>query len=131
MSKRNKYNYFNIHKQIFYVGFAMLCITVMSCSERQSSIAELESFTQELKENSQYYDVEDWEFASQEFEKIIEELNNYRSEFSDDELRTIGRLKGECAVEFSHGAMIQLNNTLDDLSKEAEGFIDGISDSFE
>ena len=48
-------------------AFALM---MASCSTKQRAINQLESFSYELRDNSRYYDLQDWEKAGKKFVKI-------------------------------------------------------------
>ena len=54
--------------------------------------------TEDVKANYNDYTEEDWKSFTQEYELITQELEEYRDQYSDEEKKEIGRLKGECYV---------------------------------
>lgn len=116
-----------INRFVLNILFAVVVIFMSSCSGRTRSINRLESFTEELVENGKDYDQKDWDEASAKYEQIIADLNEYRGEYTDEELHEIGKLKGKCAVQFARAAVNQFGGILQDLTKEAAGFVEGAS----
>lgn len=109
--------------------FALL-IGFVSCNSKQTPINELSDLSEEIKSNSGDYSQQDWEDAAQEFEKIAEELKQYQSEYTDEELKKIGRLEGICLAHFTKHSLRSLNNDIKNAIKESEGIFDGFAKEF-
>ena len=111
----------------------LLCLlTIMACGctdSREAAVSELEQFTEHLEQSSASFTDDDWATAQHQFADIVEELDNY--EYTDDELKHIGKLKGKCTARFARAAANDLKRTLHRWGKEAEGFIDALSDSID
>lgn len=97
--------------------FAVALFT--SCDKRQSAIDELESFSEELKENASEYTNEDWEEAGNQYQMLVEQVDQY--EYTDEELKEIGKLKARCIKYMSKGAMKQLEEGFHNMTKQIEG----------
>ena len=112
-----------------FAMFAFMMAAVCSCSSKQDPIDDLEDLSNELKEDYKNFSSEDWEKAQEKFVEIENKLNEY--EYSDEELKKIGKLKAKCAVSFTRGAAKMLNDNLDDIQKEFEGAAEELQNMFE
>ena len=101
----------------------------MSCSdEKTDAMNDLEAITEELTTKSADYTQEDWDIAENQFGLICEELDQY--EFTDEQLKHIGKLKGKCTSVFARKKASDFKNSLHRLGQEAEGFIEGLTGDF-
>ena len=106
-----------------------ICLTfiilfgITSCDSSQSAIRDLEILLNEIEENHQSYTEEDWENMSLSYSAIEEELAKY--EYTDEELKEIGRLKGKCIGYLTKQSLKDLEKQIEDLTKELEGGIEG------
>lgn len=108
----------------------VLLIGLVSCNSKQTPINELSDLSEEIKDNGAEYSQDDWEKAAQEFEMIAQELKRYKSEYTDEELREIGRLEGICLTYFTKQSLHTLNNDIKNAIKETEGIWDGFAKEF-
>ena len=81
-------------KYLFICLTFALVFSFTSCDSSQSAINDLEVLLQEIETNYQTYTEEDWENMSLSYSAIEEELAKH--EYTDEELKEIGRLKGKC-----------------------------------
>jgi GTPase involved in cell partitioning and DNA repair len=104
------------------------CILLLiSCSdEKTDTLNDLEAITEELTTKSADYTQEDWDIAENQFGLICEKLDQY--EFTDEQLKHIGKLKGQCVAIITRKKTSVIKNSLHRLGQEAEGFIYGLKD---
>lgn len=105
-----------------YLTFA-LALSFTSCDSSQSAINDLETLLHEIESNYQSYTEEDWENMSLSYSAIEEELAKH--EYTDEELKEIGRLKGKCIGYLTKQSLNDLEKQIKDLTKELEGGIEG------
>ena len=98
---------------------AIMATIISSCSPKQDPINDLEDLATELKENFENFSKEDWENAQNEFVEIENKLNEY--EYTDEELKKIGKLKAKCGITFARGAAKMLNDEMHNMKKQFEG----------
>lgn len=101
----------------------MILFGITSCDSSQSAFRDLEILLNEIEENHQSYTEEDWENMSLSYSAIEEELAKY--EYTDEELKEIGRLKGKCIGYLTKQSLNDLEKQIEDLTKELEGGIEG------
>ena len=99
-------------------------VMLSSCTTKQGAINNLRSFSYELRDHSQYYDVNDWDKAINKFVKLRDEINKH--EYTADERRTIGQIEGECASYMMNGAKDGIINRVGTYTNELQGILEGI-----
>ena len=104
------------------VTFVML-LGMISCDSSQSAIRDLEVLLNEIEANYQSYSEEDWENMSLSYSAIEEELAKH--EYTDEELKEIGRMKGRCLGYLTKQSIKEIEKPLEDFGKELEGGIEG------
>jgi hypothetical protein len=104
------------------VTFVML-LGMISCDSSQSAIRDLEVLLNEIEANYQSYTEEDWENMSLSYSAIEEELAKH--EYTDEELKEIGRMKGRCLGYLTKQSIREIEKQLEDFGKELEGGIEG------
>ena len=110
-------------KYLFICLTFALVFSFTSCDSSQSAINDLEVLLQEIETNYQTYTEEDWENMSLSYSAIEEELAKH--EYTDEELKEIGRLKGKCMGYLTKQSIKDLEKQIKDLTKELEGGIEG------
>ena len=111
----NKFNVF-----LAAIAFS-LCFS--SCETSKTPIEHLESLVEEVEDRHDEFTEEDWEKIASENEKIEEEMSKY--EFSDDELKEIGKLKGRIYDKMTENALKDFSKQLEDWGKQIEGGLEG------
>lgn len=106
---------------VFVIGLA-------ACNSRQTPINRLADLTEEIQNESAEYSQEDWEQAAQEYEILEQELSEFKSEYTDEELKEIGRLKGICLARFTKHSLHSLGTEMENALKEAKGIIEGFNE---
>ena len=106
------------------MGFALIVamLSVSSCATRESAINDLEKFSYELRDNSQYYTAKKWRKAVDKFVKIRREIS--RHDYTVAERQRIGRLEGDCARYMVRGAKEGVMNSVFGLGSEIQGILD-------
>ena len=104
------------------VTFVML-LGMISCDSSQSAIRDLEMLLNEIETNYQSYSEEDWENMSLSYSAIEEELAKH--EYTDEELKEIGRMKGRCLGYLTKQSIKEIEKKMEDFGKELEGGIEG------
>lgn len=113
-------------KKYIVTLFTSLCLLGMtSCDHKQTAIDELEGFAEELKESSEQYTKEDWNAATEQYQAIETELEQY--EFTDEELKEIGKIKARCIKYFSKGSIMMIGKELKSFRIQLEGAIEELS----
>ena len=110
-------------KYLFICLTFALVFSFTSCDSSQSAINDLEVLLQGIETNYQTYTEEDWENMSLSYSAIEEELAKH--EYTDEELKEIGRLKGKCMGYLTKQSIKDLEKQIKDLTKELEGGIEG------
>ena len=105
---------------------SMMGVVLMSCATKQSAISQLEDFTYELRDNSRYYDVEQWQKAGKKFVKIRKNISKHEFDYTAEEKAKIGRLEGDCARYMAKGARDGFFDKLQNIGNEIKGILEGI-----
>ena len=112
------------------IACGVLALMLASCSTKQSAINRLEDFSYELRDNSRYYDLQDWEKAGKKFVKITKNVKKHELDYTPAEKAKIGRLEGECAGYMARGAKDNVTDRLRGFINELKGILEGVTDAF-
>lgn len=112
-----------MRKILFICLTFVLFFSFTACNSSQSAINDLETLLHEIETNYQSYTEEDWENISLSYSAIEEELAKY--EYTDEELKEIGRLKGKCIGYLTKRSLKDFEKQIKDLTKELDGGIGG------
>lgn len=107
-------------------------MTMISCSNKQSAVDDLRDLSVELQDNSENYDSNDWQEVAEKYAKIEKDLNKY--EYTDEELKEIGRLKGRCIAAITRSSMKNIGRMVHGYQKQIEGAseeLEGLAEEFE
>ena len=109
-----------------FMGLALIVamLLVSSCATRESAINDLEKFSYELRDNSQYYTAKKWRKAVNKFGRIRREIA--RHDYTIAERQRIGRLEGDCARYMVRGAKDGVVNSVFGLGSEIQGILDAL-----
>ena len=118
----------NYHFMLLSMVFGLM---LTSCSTKQSAINQLENFSYELRDNSRYYDMHDWEKAGEKFVKITKKVKKHEMDYTPAEKAKIGRLEGECVGYMTRGAKDNISDRLRGIYNEIKGIIDGVKGAFD
>lgn len=105
----------------------MSLLSLSSCQTKQSALSQLENFSYELRDNSEYYNLDDWKKAANQFQKIRNNINKH--DYTSAERKQIGQLEGKCAGYFVTGVKNKVTNGLLGIGSAINGVIEGILNS--
>ncbi|WP_449017988.1 hypothetical protein [Prevotella sp.] len=111
-----------VKKMLMGLALIVAMLSVSSCATRESAINDLEKFSFELRDNSQYYTAKQWRRAVDKFGNIRREIS--RHDYTVAERQRIGRLEGDCARYMVRGAKEGLMNSVFGLGSEIQGVLD-------
>lgn len=111
-------------RNLFLTFATLLFLGFISCDSSQSAVRDLEILLNEIEANHQSYSEEDWENLSLSYSAIEEELAKH--EYTDEELKEIGRMKGRCLGYLTKQSIKDIEKRLKDFGKELEGGIEGL-----
>ena len=112
-----------------YLLIVTLCVNLIfclsACLMKQGPISNLSDLTEEVQVNGSNYSEEEWNLVNEELEAIESEMEQYQDEYTDEELREIGRMKGILYAQYTKYSAKSFMKGLENAVKEAEGFVDG------
>ncbi|MBR7019163.1 MAG: hypothetical protein IKH99_10030 [Prevotella sp.] len=111
------------------VAVAMaLCfsIALSSCSTKMHAVNRLEKFSKELRDNSQYYTVDEWKKAGEEFLDIRKEIKKHELDYTAEQKKKIGVLEGKCAGYMAKGVKNGIVDKVKGFGNELNGILQGI-----
>ena len=111
-----------VKKMVLGLALIVAMLSVSSCATRESAINDLENFSYELRDNSQYYTAKKWRRAIDKVGRIRREIS--RHDYTVAERQRIGRLEGDCARYMVRGAKDGVVNSVFGLGSEIQGILD-------
>lgn len=114
-----------LSKLIFIFILTIFTLTLVSCNNKNTPINQLEELSEDLKQNSKDYTEDDWAAISQSLENIHAEIEEHRTEYTEEELKEIGRLKGICGVYLTRYAIKNASVRIRDAIRQFSGALDG------
>lgn len=115
-----------ISKYLLICCLAIWTLTFTSCNNKNTPIHDLEELSEDLKQNSKDYSDDDWAAISQSLDNINNEIDEHRSEYTDEEMKEIGRLKGICGAYLMKYAAKNASQQLKNLIQQFGGAIQGV-----
>ena len=111
-------------KTLKFCIYLLFCILVFaSCENKQTPIKKLEKLDRTLVQQSESFTEQDWENALMEYEQIEQELSRYN--YTDEELRQIGKMKGRLLAKISKEYLNKTMDEVDSYLKMFEGALEG------
>lgn len=108
---------------VLLIGIASM-MTFSACSTKQSAIKQMEELSLDLRDNSAYYTISDWEKAASTFGKIRKKMTKY--DYTPAERRQIGELEGQCARYMAQGIKNGAINGILGVGNEIRGILDAL-----
>ena len=115
---------YKMKKMLMGLALIVATLSVSSCATRESAVNDLEKFSYELRDNSQYYTAKKWRKAVNKFGRIRREIA--RHDYTVAERQRIGRLEGDCARYMVRGAKDGVVNSVFGLGSEIQGILDAL-----
>jgi hypothetical protein len=104
--------------------FCVFALSLTSCQTKQHAIVQLENLSNDLRDNSEYYRLEDWKNAVNQFQKIRKNIGKH--DYTPAERKQIGKLEGQCAGYFATGLKKNITNGIMGIGSEIKGMIEGV-----
>lgn len=105
----------------------VIAFVVMSCKGRQDPINELKELVEDVQSSSESFTKEDWREIEARYESINREMESYADEYTDEELRLIGRLKGRYIIYHARYEAVRNGKLLDNFMQQAKGMMEEFS----
>ena len=115
-----------ISKYLLMSCLTCMALTFTSCNNKNTPIHNLQELSEDLKQNSKNYTDDDWAAISQSLDNINNEIDEHRSEYTDEEMKEIGRLKGICGAYLMKYAAKNASQQLKNLIQQFGGAIQGV-----
>lgn len=112
-------------KNVIAVCIMAASAMLASCDKKQQVKDNLDDFVTELSERADDMTPEEWDEATAKYERIVAEMESI--DFTDEELREIGRIKGVAAKKFAKRKMKEAGAAIDNVMKQAAGFLEGLT----
>ncbi len=107
------------------LAITLLSITMLSsCSTKQSAIRHLQNLSYDLRDNSSYYTIKDWQDVAKEFAELRDKMARFR--YTPEERRKIGEIEGQCARYMVQGIKNGAINGILGVGNEIRGILDGL-----
>lgn len=112
----------------------LVCALVFtSCDKKKHAIDNLSDFVEKVEKNSPDYTKQDWEKVEKEYDELNAEIEKYENEYSSDEIKRIGKLKGKFlgikTKDSIKGIINDVKNSADIVKGAIEGYTDEIISS--
>ena len=108
---------FGILVTIIMASFMVACAT-----PEEKSLRSLQELYEEMELNHENYTTEDWEKAQVEFEVITAQMKLH--DYTDEQLREIGKLKGKCSAYLTKGLLKRAEKSFIELGGVLEGYLE-------
>lgn len=115
-----------ISKYLLMSCLTCMALTFTSCNNKNTPIHNLQELSEDLKQNSKNYTDDDWAAISQSLDNINNEIDEHRTEYTDEEMKEIGRLKGICGAYLMKYAAKNASQQLKNLIQQFGGAIQGV-----
>ena len=104
----------------------LLALLLTGCHPSQTAMDDLQSFTGRIEHKADRWTEADWDDAAIHYSEICQTIERY--DYTDEQLREIGRLKGRCLAQFAKHSFNESTQGLHDSFIELGGAIEGLLD---
>jgi hypothetical protein len=113
---------------LFLFFSASIAIMMTSCNPADSKIKRMESQIDKSENGTTSLSDAEWEKLGKEIEALQSDLDNNRTKYTDEQIRSIGKLQGRYTViSIKRGAQ-KFKEKIKDAGKQIEGFIEGMKE---
>ena len=111
-------------KKFFVILLTMgLASFMVACATpEEKSLRTLQDLYEDMELNHENYTVEDWEKIQVEFEVVTAQMKLY--DYTDEQLRDIGKLKGKCTAYLTKGLLKRAEKGMVEFGGILEGFLE-------
>ena len=120
-----------ISKYLLMSCLTCMALTFTSCNNKNTPIHNLQELSEDIKQNSKNYTDDDWAAISQSLDNINNEIDEHRTEYTDEEMKEIGRLKGICGTYLMKYAMKNASQQLKGLILQLGGAVEGVKNAID
>ena len=106
--------------------FFLMLITLVSCNRSESQIQSIDAELTLAEQDSINLDKSDLEALGAQLDDLQSDLDANRSNYTDEQIKEVGRLKGRYLALALKRGMKDLNESLKDAGNQLEGFMEGI-----
>ena len=111
-------------KSFILIIVAML--TLASCSTERRGLNQMRKLTYEVETKGQYYDVQDWKDAYDDFRAIDDRMDVRK--LTNEQAAEYGELKGRLVSKFAKCSVQSVVNSVKNYINQGAGIIKGIVD---
>ena len=111
-------------KKLVIFCAVMLCL--VACHPAQTKKDTLKDLVENVEKNSDKFTEADWELSDAKYESILQAMEEY--DYSNEELREIGRLKARYVKEVGKNKMRIFKKNLNNLFQQSMGVMDELKE---
>lgn len=114
-------------KVILLSLMTLVCALVFtSCDKKKHAIDNLSDFVEKVEQKAPDYTKQDWEKVNKEYDELIAQIDKY--EYSSEEAKRIGELKGRFAGIKTKDSIKDLINDIHNSAHKVKGAIEGYTE---
>jgi hypothetical protein len=114
------------NSKISHVIISVLFCISFGCSNPDSKISDVSEQLSNSEERINELTNEDWKQLDAQLEALTKDLDENRSNYSADQIKSVNELKGKYAAMKLKKGLEDAKNGLNDFKEQVEGFIEGI-----
>ncbi|MBR5070211.1 MAG: hypothetical protein IKX25_12515 [Bacteroidales bacterium] len=105
---------------------------LVSCKSKEERVLDrLQTMSEQIQKNGDNFSKEDWEKLYKEYSDIHAKILNKEYNFTDEQMRELGKLEGKIGKAFVKHSMSDFGKAADELIKKGSEFLKGILESDE
>lgn len=111
---------------------ALLALFSLSCSKPEPTpIDRLTQLSEQLDKSETTYSEEEWAAVGLEIEEIEDLVEKNKDKYTEEELREINRLKGQCLAKLAKKAASDFAGEIGNFLKDSEGILNGFMEEIQ
>lgn len=107
-----------------FIPLMLLSLLLAACNPSQTAKDDLQKFTERIETKSDKWSAADWDDAAMHYSEICQTIERY--DYTQEEIREIGKLKGRCLAKFSKHSFDEGKQDMHDAFIELGGAIEGL-----
>ena len=114
-------------KALHILLISLMGLFAVSCNPKDVPVNDMKNICTELEEKGDSYTEQDWENLETQMEQIEKEMDRY--DYTDEELKEIGKIKGRILGYQTKNAVKIFKENAKDAAKMIEGGLEGFLDA--
>lgn len=115
--------------RVFLLAFLSVVLLGSCKTKEERVIDQLQGMSERIEKKGDSMSSEDWEKLYKEYSDIHTKIANEEYDFTDEQMRELGRVEGKLGKAFVKQSMKDFGKATEDILKKGSEFLKGVMES--